>query len=233
MRRLTALLLALGLLAGLTACGEPLEVPTPSERPQISAAPQEKETFALAYDPADSLHPLESSTRINLELASLVYEGLFELNNEFEVVSVLAQSAQADETGLVWTVTVREDVQFSDGTPLAATHVVSSLKAAKKSGFYAARLAEVTSVKEKNGAVVITLSAPNGALPALLDIPIVLETATVPPEDTPPLGTGRYRYMGGEDVLCLMANSDLFLQTQRGVEAAGWTVTKTLENPDM
>ena len=34
-------------------------------------------------------------------------------------------------------------------------------------------------------------------------------------------------------VLCLMANSDLFLQTQRGVEAAGWTVTKTLENPDM
>lgn len=34
-------------------------------------------------------------------------------------------------------------------------------------------------------------------------------------------------------VLCLMANSDLFLQTQRGMEAAGWTVTKTLENPDM
>ena len=34
-------------------------------------------------------------------------------------------------------------------------------------------------------------------------------------------------------VLCLMAGSDLFLQTQSGVEAAGWNVTKTLENPDM
>ena len=34
-------------------------------------------------------------------------------------------------------------------------------------------------------------------------------------------------------VLCLMANSDLLLQTQSGMEAAGWTVTKTLENPDM
>lgn len=34
-------------------------------------------------------------------------------------------------------------------------------------------------------------------------------------------------------VLCLMAGGDLFTQTQQGAEAAGWTVTKTLENPDM
>ena len=34
-------------------------------------------------------------------------------------------------------------------------------------------------------------------------------------------------------VLCLMAGGDLFGQTQRGMEAAGWTITKTLENPDM
>ena len=34
-------------------------------------------------------------------------------------------------------------------------------------------------------------------------------------------------------VLCLMAGGDLFGQTQLGIEAAGWTVTKTLKNPDM
>jgi hypothetical protein len=34
-------------------------------------------------------------------------------------------------------------------------------------------------------------------------------------------------------VLCLMAADELFAQTQQGVETAGWTVTKTLENPDM
>ena len=34
-------------------------------------------------------------------------------------------------------------------------------------------------------------------------------------------------------VLCLMASDDLFTQTQQGMEADGWTVTKTLENPDM
>ena len=34
-------------------------------------------------------------------------------------------------------------------------------------------------------------------------------------------------------VLCLMADGDLYSQTLTGLEAAGWTVTKTLENPDM
>ena len=34
-------------------------------------------------------------------------------------------------------------------------------------------------------------------------------------------------------VLCLMADGGLYNQTLTGLEAAGWTVTKTLENPDM
>ena len=34
-------------------------------------------------------------------------------------------------------------------------------------------------------------------------------------------------------VLCLMAGDSLYTQTLTGIEAAGWTVTKTLENPDM
>ena len=34
-------------------------------------------------------------------------------------------------------------------------------------------------------------------------------------------------------VLCLMAADELFAQTQQGIETSGWTVTKTLENPDM
>lgn len=208
MKRWTALLLTLVLALGLAACGEPVALPTPTPTPEVTAPPGEEQVFALGYDPADTLHPITGSSGMNLELAPLVYEGLFELDNEFQVRPVLAKSAEADESGLVWTVTVREDAVFSDGTPLTAAHVVSSLKLAKKSGFYSARLSEVASVKEKNGAVVITLTAPNGNLPALLDIPIVMEVAMAGPEDVPPLGTGRYRYMTVEDGLCLMANSN-------------------------
>lgn len=208
MRKWTALLLTLALALGLSACGETAVLPTPTPTPEVTAPPEQEQIFALGYDPTDTLHPITGSSGMNLELAPLVYEGLFELNNDFQVRPVLAKAAEVDETGLVWTVTVREDAVFSDGTPLTAAHVVSSLKLARKSGFYAARLAEVASVKEKNGAVVITLTAPNGNLPALLDIPIVLEVTSAPPEDTPPLGTGRYRYMTGGDSLCLMANSN-------------------------
>lgn len=34
-------------------------------------------------------------------------------------------------------------------------------------------------------------------------------------------------------VLCLMAYNELYTQTEAGIQAAGWTVVKTLENPNM
>ena len=189
MRRWKVLLPALVLALGLTACGQSTAVPTQTPPPEVTVAPVEERVFALGYDPTDTLHPITGRSGMNLELSALVYEGLFELNHDFQVQPVLAKSAEVDASGLVWTITVKEGVLFSDGTPLTAAHVVSSLKLARKSGVYAARLAEVASVKEKNGAVVITLSAPNGALPALLDIPVIkagTERSIVP------VGTGAY-----------------------------------------
>lgn len=204
MRRVAACLLAAVLVLGLSGCGAPLELPASTPPPEVSAPP-EKEVlpFALGYDSTASLHPISGESRINLELASLVYEGLYELDDSFAPQPVLARSAQPDASGLVWTIEIREDAVFSDGTPLTAAHVVSSLKTARKSSFYGPRLSEVTGVREKNGAVVITLSAPNGMLPALLDIPVVLEQ-----ENGIPLGTGRYRYVTGNGMLALMINGN-------------------------
>jgi len=34
-------------------------------------------------------------------------------------------------------------------------------------------------------------------------------------------------------VLCLMAYDDLYVQTANGIEAAGWSTMKTLNNPNM
>lgn len=49
--------------------------------------------------------------------------------------------------------------------------------------------------------MVISLAAPNGSLPALLDVPIVLEQ-----EEGPPLGTGYYQYEAAGERLYLQAN---------------------------
>lgn len=196
-------LLALLLALCLTACGGVAEPVTPTATPEPTPTPAQIRPFALGYDPTASLHPITGDSQVNLDLTSLVYEGLYELDNGFAPSPVLAQSAEVDETGLVWTISVKEGVLFSDGTPLTADHVASSLKTAWKSSLYGARLSAITAIKAAEGAVVITLSEPNGALTSLLDIPIVLEQ-----EEGPPLGTGRYRYVSGEESLSLAVNGN-------------------------
>lgn len=203
--RLAALILALALV--LTACGDTERAETQgpvdasaAPAPTVSAEP-EAARFTLGYAPGSSLDPLSTADQSNLDVAALVYEGLYQLDSAFEAQPVLAQSSTVSADGLIWTVTIRVDVVFSNGEPLTAQHVADSLQRAKSSPAYAARLAGVASVQAVEGAVVITLTAPNGALPALLDVPVVLDAG-----GEAPLGTGPYVIDGDGESLWLAAN---------------------------
>lgn len=175
----------------------PSDTPVPS--PTQAPAPTQ---FSLGYDPAASLHPITGDSQVNQELTGLVYQGLYELDNTFTPQPVLARSAAVSEDGLVWTFQLAEGVLFSDGTPLTAQHAAASLEAARTAPLYAARLAQVAAVTAgEDGTVSLFLAAPNGELPALLDIPVVLEQ-----EEGPPLGTGCYQYETVGERLFLQAN---------------------------
>ncbi|MCI8840753.1 MAG: hypothetical protein HFF24_10660 [Oscillospiraceae bacterium] len=203
MRRLLPLLLAVWLALSLAGCAEPSPLPSPSEEPtpSPSAAP-EAVRFSLGYDPAASRHPLTGTSQVNQELTGLVYQGLYELDNQFTAHPVLAASAAPAEDGLSWAVTLKSGAVFSDGTPLTAHHAAASLNAARAAGPYAPRLAGVAGAWAADDAtLVISLAAPNGSLPALLDVPIVLEQ-----EEGPPLGTGYYQYEAAGERLYLQAN---------------------------
>ena len=193
----------------LCSCEQPDPQLTPSETPAPTptAAPQPAQ-FSLGYDPAASLHPITGDSQVNQELTGLVYQGLYELDNTFTPQPVLAGDASASEDGLTWTFSLAAGTVFSDGTPLTAAHVAASLNQARTSPLYAARLAGVASVTAREDGVYITLSAPNGNLPALLDIPIVLEQGPGPDGSLPPapLGTGYYQYEQTQDKLYLQAN---------------------------
>lgn len=188
---LIALTLALALC--LTGCGATGGETTAETTPETSVTPSaapERTAFALPYYPSGSLHPITDSGRTNRVLAGLVYQGLFALDNTFEPSGVLCTSWTVSEDGLTWTFTLTSTV-FSDGTALTADDVVTSLELARTSALYADRLSAVRTVGAgEEGTVVVTLSAPNGALPALLDIPVVREGE----EGAPPLGTGPYAY---------------------------------------
>ena len=125
--RLAALILALALV--LTACGDTERAETQgpvdasaAPAPTVSAAP-EAARFTLGYAPGSSLDPLSTADQSNLDVAALVYEGLYQLDSAFEAQPVLAQSSTVSADGLIWTVTIRGDVVFSNGEPLTAQHV--------------------------------------------------------------------------------------------------------------
>lgn len=205
MRRFLALLPAVCLALSLTGCGQAEEPePTPSDTPSpVPTRSVETARFSLGYDPFASLHPITGGSQVNQELTGLVYQGLYELDNTFTPQPVLAASGAPAGDGYSWTFLMAPGAVFSDGTPLTARHAAASLNAARGSALYSARLAGITGVSAADeGTLVVYLSAPNGNLPALLDVPVVLERG----DGSAPLGTGYYQYEPAGDRLYLQAN---------------------------
>ena len=194
------LCLALALALLLTACGNPGAAPEVTPTPTAAPAETRKEerTFALAFVPGE-LHPLRSSSRVNQTWTPLVYRGLFALDRSFTPQKDLCAGYEVSEDGLTWTFTLGETV-FSDGSPLTAAEAAASLELARKNDRYAPRLADVKRVDAQEGKLILTLSQPNGALPALLDLPLVKETV-----GDWPLGTGKYELTDRDGQLFLTA----------------------------
>ena len=157
-------------------------------------------SLTLAAYPSDSFHPVLGTNRSNLTLAPLLYEPLFQLDERFQPVPVLcSHSSSAD--GLTWTLTLREGVTFSDGSPLTGAVVADALTTARQSARYAQRLRDVSSISGQGNTVTVTLVRANGNLPALLDIPISSGTGARP------VGTGPYVLSETDGALTLSARS--------------------------
>ena len=108
MRR-TLIALTLCLALGLTACSK-TPPPTPEEpeaTPTPVATPTRQE-FALPYYPNADLHPILGSNRANMVLNSLVYQGLFELDNSFTPHGVLCSEYSVSSDGRIWTFTLAD-----------------------------------------------------------------------------------------------------------------------------
>lgn len=217
MRRLALLLAALLLLSGCAALAEPEEpeedwssyqqlLPEePEEKPE-ETAPEYPAAFSLPYHRDQTLDPVSCSEGVQETAAALLYEPLFRLDRQFQPEPVLCESWEWDETGLVCTLTLREGVTFSDGSALTARDVAETLLRAMESERYAYRLRNMADVTvNRAGQVIITLTAPNQGLPALLDIPIIKRTTA---DNLVPVGTGPYLLTRGDDGVCLQARED-------------------------
>lgn len=202
MKRITALLLLICLAAGVfSGCSRKIDnsgyvatgdaILMEGQEPE-DILPEEEDTqeLVLAYYPDRSLNPLFGSDYTNRVLMSLMYQGLFAVDNKKNVTPILCSGYRTNATNRTWVFYLEDQATFSDGTRVTAQDVVATYNKAKENDYYKNRfyhLAEVEALDD--GGVAFYLDTPYGNLPLLLDIPIVKASEV---EAERPLGTGPY-----------------------------------------
>lgn len=204
MKKCIALLLCGALLAGmLCGCREekPVYVPTGNglvgdnsgDHPATPPA-DDSVDMSLLYDAKAGLNPFRCMNYTNRVLFSLMYQGLFTVDRNYEVRPMLCERYLISADMKAYTFYI-SDALFSDGTAVTADDVAASLNAARESAWYGGRLQHVTSVSVYGDAVMVELDIPMEDLPILLDIPVVKASQVAADS---PLGTGPYRLDGNQ-----------------------------------
>ena len=192
--------------------------------------PEPLTAFTLPYIAGGTLDPVRTTDTMQQTVESLLYQGLFALDEQFRPQAVLADSWTYDAAQRTWTIRIKADAAFSDGSAVTASDVVRSLQRAQSSERYGARLAgvsriadvaatlerartseryaarlrDVTSVYVREDAVVVALSAPLATLPSRLDIPIIKAGTE---NRTAPTGSGPYLFAKDDTGAYLTANN--------------------------
>lgn len=166
---------------------------------------------AFATDPEDSLllgmtsvttqrlNPFTSTEREFMSLTALLYEGLVQIDDDFNPKPCLAERWESSSDGRTWYFTLREGLTFHDGTPLTASDVVASAheilrmvddtSVANKGPYASVRYFIEDIQSNDNLTVVIRTSRPNYAFLYAMTFP-VLPQAQVQADS--PSGTGPY-----------------------------------------
>ena len=212
MKRLSALLLsallALGLLSGCQSAGETPSSAQPRADDEVVIAMGPTSEPAAGFDPAfgwgagEHVHePLIQST-------------LTVTNPDLTIGGDLATSWEASGDGLTWTVTIRDDVSFTDGEALTASDVAftyNTVKAASSvNDFTMLDFAEAID----DTTVVFHMVTPYSIWPYTMAIVGILPEHAYDPATygSHPIGSGRYtlvQWDRGQQVI-LEANPDYY-----------------------
>ncbi len=237
MRKTIALFLVLSLSLGLfSGCSQKIDnsayVPTGDaillegqEPEDILPEEQEPQELNLAYYPERSLNPLFGSDYINRILMSLMYQGLFAVDNQKNTTPILCGEYQISTSGRTWTVYLDEYATFSDGTKVTPQDVVACYWQAKENDYYKNRLRHLTNIEvaEDGRGILFQSDTPYENMALILDIPIVKESEVGLESPNVPLGTGPYVFHADSSGYVLQRNQnwwcDVALTAQRDREA--------------
>lgn len=156
--------------------------------------------FSLPYFSSDSLNPYSAQQSVNFYLGTLLYDPLFELDENFNAVAVIAD--KITQQGTVCTVTIKKDIKFSDGSNIELKDIVASFSAAKKSNYFSQRLSNAVSCKISGNSVVFTLKNADVNFVKNLNFPIIKSGST----ESKAIGSGRFCFATEQTVLGLCKN---------------------------
>ena len=208
-KKILAFFLVAALLSGaLSGCGlfEVPDDPAPEEQgPETTPRSALINTgipcdgkLSIAFVPGDTINPYTSTSRDNLSVAGLIYEGLYALGENFTAIPTLAKGLTTLD-GRRYTLEIQSGRTFHNGVRLTVDDVIYSLNRAQNSALFGRRLEIVTGYERRHDAqgeyldyeMDIVLNRVHGNISVLLTFPIIPRGSsgwTVPP------GTGPYSF---------------------------------------
>lgn len=198
MKRLVALLCVFCLLAGCsyvdgayTPTGDGLTYDEADPDATTPTEPEKEDDLVMVCNSQGTMNPFLCTDFTNRTLFSLMYQGLFVTDSNYETYPMLCQRYTMSDDMRRYTFYLA-DAKYSDGTSVMPQDVIASYTAAKANDYYKGRFTHIREFKlsEEGDAIIITLSTAMENLPILLDIPIIKEAEV---ELDRPVGSGPYK----------------------------------------
>ena len=205
MKKVVSILLVLSAVVSLTACGGSSAETSSSGVDEGTPVVSEELKVGLNGDPA-TLDPLMTTGAITRDCNRYIYEGLFEMNANYEPELQLASDYKVNSDYTEFTFNLRQGVKFHNGKEMTADDVVASLNRclSKNSAVKSLITGGEQFEKVDNYTVKILLTNPCYTLPAAMCAPAqfaaimpkeVVEAATNDKGVSEYIGTGPMKYV--------------------------------------
>ena len=188
--------------------------PGPTNQQQEEFSTQE---LSLTYYPDVTMNPYFCTDFTNKALHSLLYQGLFTVDRDYNVEPMLCSRYFVSDSLTTYTFYLDPNATFSDGSKVTPEDVQASLITALSSKIYSGRFYRVLNVLvQEDGGITIDLNTPYENFPLLLDVPILKKDQQT---DSWPLGTGPYKLTDMGDVAQLTRRTDWWCKADMTITA--------------
>lgn len=120
--------MGLGLTAALAACGSGAD---PAQEVDLSGPPRTGGSISIGFVGGGASDTLDGSIAENMgDIARAInlYSTLLYFDDDYELQPMLATKVTPNDDASVWTVELREGVEFSDGSPITVDDVIASFE---------------------------------------------------------------------------------------------------------